>query len=446
MAPETLSAISFALLGITAGCSVMGYLWSKKTSEYHRFIVNTKGELSEKSIQEHVDDINAQLSDIDGKIANSIVPIQQLKVALYDVSKTASHIDVGLPPPTFREYNSEGLKAEILKCRDKQYECITSGKASLGGTNWTFFGSRKDGEIMTRDYHALLLRAFNAEFEIIKKKMRFSTYEAAKAKLRKLDEQFAKLGETVGVYISNEYVDLKIEELNCWYFDLKRVEELKNDRARQRAILREQKGSAGDDIDEIEEELYVRQSELKRAKREAEKMAGTGQAQLRVDIETIQDQIAKLLVKQERATSQAQITRAGFIYVISNHGSFGEEMVKIGMTRRLEPMERVIELGDASVPFKFDVHTIAFVEDAPKVERTLHDMFNDTRVNTENNRKEFFYVKPNEVRAAMEKLGITADWYFDVEAKEYNESLLIRAAMTQQARNVKQSAALPDSI
>ena len=185
---------------------------------------------------------------------------------------------------------------------------------------------------------------------------------------------------------------------------------------------------------------------MRRAKKAAEKLIGQDQAKLQVDIDNIEVEIAQLKQKQERATSQAQITRAGFIYVISNHGSFGEGVVKIGMTRRLEPMDRVTELGDASVPFKFDVHTLAFVDDAPRIERALHELFSTKRVNTENHRKEFFYAKPSEVKAEMDKLGIESDWYFDVDAKEYLESQLIRAAMAHQAVDIAASASLPDSI
>ncbi|PTC00580.1 DUF4041 domain-containing protein, partial [Thalassospira xiamenensis] len=148
------------------------------------------------------------------------------------------------------------------------------------------------------------------------------------------------------------------------------------------------------------------------------------------------------------AMSQAQITRAGYVYVISNEGSFGEGVVKIGMTRRLEPMDRVRELGDASVPFRFDMHALAFAEDAPSLEKALHDTFNNHRMNTENFRKEFFRVSPEEVKAAMEEKGIDTDWYLTAEAKEYHESELIRNAIKQakRARKKREDSALPEAI
>ena len=119
--------------------------------------------------------------------------------------------------------------------------------------------------------------------------------------------------------------------------------------------------------------------------------------------------------------------------------------MKIGMTRRLEPMDRVTELGDASVPFRFDVHALAFVEDAPKLERALHDKFHEQRVNTENVRKEFFRVAPEAVKAAMESFGIDTDWYMIAEAREYNEALLMRKAF-QQAKTESEEAEQPEAI
>ena len=110
-------------------------------------------------------------------------------------------------------------------------------------------------------------------------------------------------------------------------------------------------------------------------------------------------------------------------------------------------MDRVNELGDASVPFKFDVHTLTFVDDAPRIEKTLHRKFNDKRVNVENHRKEFFKVTPQEVSYAMEELGIECDWFFDVEAKEYRESVLIRKALKKVSSKAQTiSSQLPESI
>ncbi|MGE3727310.1 MAG: GIY-YIG nuclease family protein, partial [Candidatus Sericytochromatia bacterium] len=126
---------------------------------------------------------------------------------------------------------------------------------------------------------------------------------------------------------------------------------------------------------------------------------------------------------KKRAISQAQLTKCGHVYVISNIGSFGEDVFKIGMTRRLDPMDRVKELGDASVPFPFDVHAMIYSEDAPGLENQLHKLFNESRLNRVNNRKEFFRVGLKDIEKAAHKFGATVEFTKIAEAKEYRESV-----------------------
>jgi hypothetical protein len=113
----------------------------------------------------------------------------------------------------------------------------------------------------------------------------------------------------------------------------------------------------------------------------------------------------------------------GHVYVISNIGSFGEDVYKIGMTRRLEPMDRVIELGDASVPFPFDVHAMIRSDDAPTLEKHLHKHFMMDQVNKLNPRKEFFKLGIANIKQAVDELGIEAHWTLTADAREYRESL-----------------------
>jgi hypothetical protein len=148
--------------------------------------------------------------------------------------------------------------------------------------------------------------------------------------------------------------------------------------------------------------------------------------------EQLQELAGKLKEAQERnqrAISMAQQTRRGHVYIISNIGSLGENMYKIGLTRRLEPLERISELGDSSVPFEFDVHALIFSEDAPALERKLHKHFAMAQVNKVNFRKEFFRVDLNYIREEINKLGITPKWTMIAEAAEYRESLAIEDAI-----------------
>ena len=118
----------------------------------------------------------------------------------------------------------------------------------------------------------------------------------------------------------------------------------------------------------------------------------------------------------------AQQTKRGHVYIISNIGAFGDNVYKIGMTRRLEPKDRVTELGDASVPFSFDIHAMIYSIDAPTLEKTLHKKFINNQVNKVNPRKEFFDVTLSDIRNIIDEMGIEAHWTMTAEAKEYYES------------------------
>ncbi|MBY6064820.1 DUF4041 domain-containing protein [Pseudidiomarina sediminum] len=420
---------------------------NKKYRARREYIRQRKAMLSDESVDERLSKQRQQKADFKEKQRVGRDYLDKLDKAIEPTTAQLKRIEVGLVPPIFRFDDSEDLKDNIRKCREEQFECISAGLATNSFTQWDWMGSRSDGERMVRDYRALLLDAFNAEFEVVRRQMRAKTFDKAVEKIERLVDQLSKLGETTGIQISRRYAILKEDELKYWHAELEHREELKQERKRQRELLRSQQ-SSGDDSDELSEEIASRDSELIKAQKKAEQLAGAERARLERMIEDIKAEKMRLEEKQSRAMSQAQITRAGYIYVISNEGSFGEGVVKIGMTRRLEPMDRVRELGDASVPFRFDVHALAFVEDAPTLEKTLHDTFNDQRVNTENFRKEFFRVSPEIVKATLEEKGIDTDWYLTAEAKEYHESELMRNAMKQakRARKECEESALPEAI
>lgn len=136
--------------------------------------------------------------------------------------------------------------------------------------------------------------------------------------------------------------------------------------------------------------------------------------------------------------SMAQQTRRGQVYIISNVGSFGEHVYKIGLTRRLEPQDRIDELGDSSVPFEFDIHAMIFSEDAPALESQLHEHFVLTQVNKVNHRKEFFRVDLQHICEALQRLGVAAKWTMTAEAAEYRESQAIE-------KQIKENPALREA-
>jgi hypothetical protein len=187
---------------------------------------------------------------------------------------------------------------------------------------------------------------------------------------------------------------------------------------------------------EKEERRYA--EALRRATEEAEQASGAKQQKLLSQIEELNKRLAEAQLNKERARSRAEMTRSGHVYVISNVGSLGERVYKIGMTRRLDPMERVKELGDASVPFGFDVHAMIFAEDAPALENALHREFHYKRVNLINLRKEFFEVEIDEVAQVVRKLHGEIIVTRLAEAKEYRLTLAKR-----DERKVAQAAGMP---
>jgi len=193
---------------------------------------------------------------------------------------------------------------------------------------------------------------------------------------------------------------------------------------------------------EKEENKY--QKLLEHAKAEAEKAIGVDADHYQSKIAELSRELEEAHAKAERAKSMAEQTRAGHIYVISNVGSFGEGVYKIGMTRRLEPMDRVKELGDASVPFLFDTHALIYCEDAPSVERSLHRAFEKHRINKANGRKEFFRVSLNEIETELRKIAPASDIIASVEAQEYRETLAVIAA--EQNSKVHVPTAYPTEI
>ena len=164
-------------------------------------------------------------------------------------------------------------------------------------------------------------------------------------------------------------------------------------------------------------------------------------------IEELEQKLQNVLEDKKRAISQAQLTKTGHVYVISNIGSFGENIYKIGLTRRLEPEIRVRELGDASVPFHFDIHAMMFSDDAPSLEHKLHEIFEEKRVNLVNRRKEFFKITLEDIEKEAKKINPEVEFYYTTESKEYKQTLTLLKTKEEQLEELQeQKSKFPDSI
>ncbi len=298
----------------------------------------------------------------------------------------------------FQEANE--YKQRLDKIRTQQKQMVKDKQAAVCNTQWTVGGSTKEGKKMTDNFIKLVLRAFNGECDASVMKVKYNNIQTMENRIRKTCEDLNKLSQTTHCEITSNFLDLKLQEL--WLTH--EYQERKYQEQEEQRIIREQMREEEKALRELEKaKQFAEQEErryqdaLEKARRDVQSSTGKVQEKLLTQIEELQKQIAEAGKNKERAISQAQLTKSGHVYIISNIGSFGENVYKIGMTRRLEPMDRVKELGDASVPFSFDVHAMIFCENAPELESRLHKHFNNRRINRENERKEFFRVSLDEI-------------------------------------------------
>jgi len=283
-----------------------------------------------------------------------------------------------------------------------------------------------------RDNSKQILRCFEAESASIIKAVTTKNVDTQRNKLNKSFENLNKLFEVDGVKLTFDFLECKLEELNLTYaYQLKKEQEKEEQKAIREQMLEEEKVRR-----EIEREKAKIEKEEKQFKNEIAKLMDYLQKSSDIEKQLYIDKIKELedklkLVEKDKANvlEREQNTRAGYVYIISNIGSFGENVYKIGMTRRLEPLDRVKELGDASVPFEFDVHAMIFSEDAPTLETTLHNTFKANQVNKVNPRKEFFRVSLPEIeKVVKENHNATVTFTQVAKAEQYRESLRLAEA------------------
>lgn len=338
--------------------------------------------------------------------------------------------EYGLYEPIFDFDTSAEYQAKVTAARDRQKTLIKNGTAAVCDTNWTVEGSAAKGKDMTTRYLKLQLRAFNGECDAAVAKARFDNVRQLQERIEKSWEAINLLGKTNTVRITRQYLDLKIEELRLSYELAKKKEQEKEEQRAIRAQMKEEE-DARKEIEkakkdaEADEARYAKA--LEAARKEMESARDDKQEALRKKIALLEQQFEEANERRVRAISRAQLTKSGHVYIISNLGSFGEEVFKIGMTRRLEPMDRVMELGGASVPFRFDVHAMVYCEDAPALEHSLHRKFASREINRVNSRREFFRVTLDEIDVAVRDLcGEGTEFVRTAVAEEYRESESIR--------------------
>jgi hypothetical protein len=298
------------------------------------------------------------------------------------------------------------------------------GGAVVADQKWSVNGSEVEGRKMVRDFSKLLLRAFNAEADNLVRALKPHKLNASIERLHKVAATIEKLGKTMHIRISTPYEMLRIRELQVTADFLQKQAEEKEAERLERERLKEER--------KVQQEMERERARLEKERQHFQNalavLEGKGEIagveRLRLQLDDVQRAIADV-------DYRAANIRAGYVYVISNIGSFGERMIKVGLTRRLDPLDRIRELSDASVPFNFDVHALFFSKDAVGIEAAMHERLAGARVNTVNRRREFFGSTPAEAKAHLTPLtGEMLEFCEIPEAIEYRQCMAQRAAAT----------------
>lgn len=365
-----------------------------------------------KTLRDQYNDLRRQIVE-----TNDVMLLQEIGLYKY------SH-----PLDTSDQYKAMLDEIEVA-CKQK----IKAGSAVTSTKKWAINGSDKEGAKMVSDFSKLILRAYNNEADNVVRTLRPYSVDAALARLDKLRSSIAKLGASMKLGITDEYHVLRVKEVQLTGdYQAKLAEEREAERDR-RARLREEKKARR----EFEAEQRRLEKEQAHYANKAAALLANGDTSGAADA---QAQVAEIQRAIQGVIDRAANIRAGYVYVISNIGAFGQRIVKIGLTRRLTPLDRVRELGGASVPFRFDVHAIIFSDDAVGLETALHHEFAAKRVNMVNTRREFFYATAEEVKDTLHRLRGSLLQYVDTpEALEWHQSENIRRGLPP-AFNVDASA------
>lgn len=381
----------------------------------------TKNQLIQEcnSMQNFLTNCNSHVSQLQFKRS-------QLEKEIVNLEKEIVIQEYGIYRPTFDFAYSDMYKDRLNHIRNMQKDMISMGTACMSNVNWSVNGNPNQGQKLAKDTQKLILRAFNVECDDIVKNVTIANFPKSKERIGKTASQMQKLGEMMSVAIAPAYVKLKVEEL-CLALDFKQKKQEEKERIREAREQQREEARVQKELEEARKKLLKEQTHYRNA-------LSIVLEQLRNHPDDTDLLIKKKELENNISDTEKAITdvdyreankRAGYVYIISNIGAFGENVYKIGMTRRLEPMERVDELGDASVPFKFDVHALIFSEDAPSLESALHRAFEDKKVNKINPRREFFKVSLEEIKAEVRKnFDKTVEWVDVAEAEQYRQSLV----------------------
>jgi len=390
-----------------------------------REVAEQAGTLELVALQQQIAVVRLEMAELQAQRASLAAEVASLTQRIVQVNESEMLQEFGLYEFAHPLEDVLAYRERLDSLRLRIKELARSGQVVTAVSNWTVNGSATEGRKLVDDTAKLMLSAYNADIENVLRTLRPHRLTAALERIDKLRERIARAGRVMQLRISDEYHLIRMQEIRLMADYLQKVEEEREQlRALREAEREEQKARR-----EMEAEKLRLQREAMKYQAAIERLRARGDeegvAELLHRIGEVEAAIAGVEAREANI-------RAGYVYVISNIGSFGERMVKIGLTRRLDPEDRIRELGDASVPFQFDKHALIFSDDAVGLEARLHKALQEKRVNRINLRREFFYATPDEVLEALEQMAgqHLAEFHSDAEALEWRQSERLRGSVS----------------
>lgn len=365
--------------------------------------------------------------------------LAQLQSEIQQVEETAQMQEFGFYRPRYDFETSSDYQIMLDSTRDSQKQMIKNEAAVIWGKQWVVEGSEAKGRKMMKEQSKLMLRAFNGECDAATAKVKYNNATNMESRLNRSWQQINTLGKTNSAGITDGFLTLKLQELHLVHEHRVKKQEEKEEQQRIKEQMREEE-KVRKETEKVQQEAEKQETvtlrALEKARLDFERATKSQQQitqQTKAHNDALAAQVAKLeaelqqaIDRKAKAIARAQLTKSGHVYVLSNIGSFGENVYKIGMTRRLEPLERVKELGDASVPFRFDVHAMIYSENAPDLENKLHQHFAHRRVNLINLRREYFHTSLEEIIDAVTDNFGTVTFTTTPQADEYRQTMALR--------------------
>ena len=391
-------------------------------------------ELYSEKLKEKEAELDEKLMYKQLRLDSASKEVEELEKELKYVRDEIEFQEHGLYEPKYNFINATAYKERLDAVRKQQKQMIKDKTAAIATKEWTVDGDKRKGKAMTNANVKQILRSFNNETEVIINKVKHSNLDSSKNRIERSYTQLNKLYEREHVQLTKSYYNLKIDEMHIAYeYELKKQEEkeeLREAREREREEKKLQK-ELEKEKNKFDKENTKLHDEIEAAKQELNNAHDEEKARLEAEIAKLQEALNKNNEEIEKIDKYRETPGAGYVYIISNVGSFGENVFKIGVTRRDNPEDRIRELSSASVPFKFDSHVFIFSEKAYDLESSLHERFDNVRVNKVNRRKEFFRISMDDVKQIVEEnKGAVHSFVEHPDNEEYVDTLKIEKAQS----------------